>query len=211
MRVSKLKTWCLEGEEGKAARGEGRKALFEVSKADVFSNCGLAGTCCSRDSPCSSAPGCAGGASLCPLRSKGSPGGDTLSPSAPCLACYLGRQLDPSRTVPGGLLQLVLPARTDSAPGAFWSRQRGSPASSDGVGHPQPHSSPARAAPVLANGPLGLLAAGLVLGLHRDRDTDLQLSGGCWGVKEQSMATLAVLMTWFEMRILHLSGFPLYF
>lgn len=61
------------------------------------------------------------------------------------------------------------------------------------------------------NGPLGLLAAGLVLGLHRDRDTDLQLSGGCWGVKEQSMATLAVLMTWFEMRILHLSGFPLYF
>lgn len=131
--------------------------------------------------------------------------------SALLLACCLGRQLDPSRTLPRGLLQLVLPARTDSAPGAFWSWQHGSPASSDGVGHPQPHASPARAAPVLANGPLGLLAAGLVLGLHRDRDTNLQLSGGCWGVKEQSMATLAVLMTWFEMRILHLSGFPLYF
>lgn len=87
MRVSKLKAWCLEGEEGKAALGEGRKALFEVSKADVFSNCCLAGTCCSRDSPCSSAPGRAGGASLCPLRSKGSPGGDTLSPSAPCGVC----------------------------------------------------------------------------------------------------------------------------
>lgn len=50
----------LEGEEGKAALGEGRKAdgaLFEVSKAGVLSECCLAGICCSRDSPCFSAPG----------------------------------------------------------------------------------------------------------------------------------------------------------
>ena len=60
---------------------------------------------------------------------------------------------------------------------------------------------------MLANGPLALLAAGLVWGLHWDSDTSLQLLGA----KGQSMATLAVLMTWFEMRILHLSGFPLYF
>ena len=48
-------------------------------------------------------------------------------------------------------------------------------------GTPQLHSSPARAAPVLANGPLALLAAGLVWGLHWDSDTSLQLFGELLG------------------------------
>lgn len=87
MGVSKLNVCCLEGEEGKAALGEERKAggaLFEVSKADVSSKCCLPGICCCRDSPCSSAPGYAGGASLYSAGGKGSPSGDTLSLSAPC-------------------------------------------------------------------------------------------------------------------------------
>lgn len=61
----------------------------------------------------------------------------------------------------------------------------------------------------MANGPLALLDARLVSRPHWARNVSLQLWGAVWGMKEQSMATLAVL-TWFEM-ILHLSGFPLYF
>lgn len=83
--------------------------------------------------------------------------------------------------------------------------------SSDSVGHPRLHTTPERAPPGLANGPLMLPAAELDSGPHQGRGTNLRLSGGWGGVKEQSVATLALLMTWLEMRILHLSGFPLYF
>lgn len=54
--------------------GRGREKGWwgsEVSKADVFSEFCLTGICCCRDSPCSYAPGCVGGASLYLLQSKG--------------------------------------------------------------------------------------------------------------------------------------------
>lgn len=77
----KLRVCCPDGEERKAFG-----APHEVSQADLFPKCHLAGVC--RDSPCRC------GASLCPS-------GDSLSPALPrlpalLLACYLGRQPRPS-------------------------------------------------------------------------------------------------------------------
>lgn len=52
--------------------------------------------------------------------------------------------------------------------------------SSDSVGHPRLHTTPERAPPGLANGPLMLPAAELDSGPHQGRGTNLRLSGG-WG------------------------------
>lgn len=94
------------------------------------------------------------------------------------------------------------------SPSCFLEPAAGLPCVSDCVGHPQLHSSPARAAPGLANGPLGLPAA---LGDTPGQGHQAPTCRRPWGVKEQNVATLSLLMTWLEMRILHLSGFPLYF
>lgn len=53
--MSKLKVCCPEEEKGKAALGEGRKACGALK----LSECCLVEVCCSKDSPCPSAPACA--------------------------------------------------------------------------------------------------------------------------------------------------------
>lgn len=139
--------------------------------------------------PASLPQGRAGGASLCPLQSKGSPSGDAVSLSAPCdtlpsclhvtwggswtlrevshMGCF-------SSPFQQGLTQPLVLFGAGSA--AHLHLVMGG-----GGGTPQLRSSPLRVAPVLASGSVGLLAAGLVSGPHWDRDTNLKLFGGCWG------------------------------
>lgn len=212
---------CLEGEEGKAAPGEGREAggaPLDMSEADVVSKCCLAGICSS------SAPGCAAGSSLCPSRVNAaqgvipcSPPPTMLLPSTVCPpACLLpGRHLDPPELSHMGSFS----SSCQQSPWCFLE-----PVGLVGGGGCCPctwcccGAAPSFTQPGEGSGGVGkgspeLLAAGQVSGPQRGRDVTASFGGrgDCWGVMEQSVATLAVLRRWFEMSILHLSGFPLYF
>lgn len=147
--------------------GEERKVLaapHEASKADLFPKCCWAGVC--RDGPCPAVHPSAREAIPCARRRLGRPPSClyvTGEGSCTLLSC----QPSSSKDLP--------------SPSCFLEPAAGLPCVSDCVGHPQLHTSPARAAPGLANGSLGLPAAGLRSGPRQGRGTTLQLAGGRGG------------------------------